>query len=235
MPRFEPFPGLLYDVATHDLAAGDRSALRRDRRGAARRPRRPPPPPGGAPRPPGRREGDANRYRVACRILGEWRDQGVLVQDPTPAFYVYRMDHVAEDGTPRHTTGVIGALELSPPGEGDILPHEETTQKDKTDRLEMLRYCRANTSAIWGLSPAAGLTELCQQADDLVGDWTDDDGVRHRLWRPGRPRPGRRRQRDRVAHDPSSWPTATTGTRRRSPTATSGGPTATRPAPTTWR
>ena len=40
-------------------------------------------------------------------------------------------------GEPRQTLGVIGALELEPPGTG-ILPHEETTPKAKTDRLELL-------------------------------------------------------------------------------------------------
>ena len=59
----------------------------------------------------------------------------------------------------RHTTGVIGALELSPPGT-DILPHEHTTKKAKSDRLDLLRSCRANLSAIWGLSLAKGLTDL---------------------------------------------------------------------------
>ena len=62
-------------------------------------------------------------------------------------------------GVERHTTGVIGALELSPPGT-DILPHEHTTPKAKSDRLDLLRSCRANLSAIWGLSLAKGLTDL---------------------------------------------------------------------------
>src|SRR3546814_20573969 len=64
--------------------------------------------------------------------------------------------------TPRcrsRTTGVIGALELSPPGT-DSLPHEHTTPKAKSDRLDLLRSCRANLSAIWGLSLAKGLTDL---------------------------------------------------------------------------
>ena len=62
-------------------------------------------------------------------------------------------------GVERRTTGVIGALELSPPGT-DILPHEHTTKKAKSDRLDLLRSCRANLSAIWGLSLAKGLTDL---------------------------------------------------------------------------
>jgi uncharacterized protein (DUF1015 family) len=63
-----------------------------------------------------------------------------------------------------------------------VLPHEHTTPKAKSDRLEMLRSCRANLSAIWGLSPAAGLTELLTPSTPL-GTWTGSDGTRHELGR----------------------------------------------------
>ncbi len=97
---------------------------------------------------------------MACRLLHEWQDDGVLVRDEAPTFTIYRMTFTDEAGVVRHTTGVIGALELWPPGAGEILPHEHTTKKAKSDRLDMLRSCRANLSAIWGLSLASGLTDL---------------------------------------------------------------------------
>ena len=87
-----------------------------------------------------------------------------------------------DDGVERHTTGVIGALELSPPGT-DILPHEHTTKKAKSDRLDLLRSCRANLSAIWGLSLAKGLTDLLPVHDVPLADLVDDDGIRHTIWR----------------------------------------------------
>ncbi len=59
-----------------------------------------------------------------------------------------------------HTTGVLGALELSKPGEGGILPHEHTTPKAKSDRLQLLQATGVQLSPIWGLSPARGLAEL---------------------------------------------------------------------------
>jgi uncharacterized protein (DUF1015 family) len=126
-------------------------------------------------------EGGEDRYRVATRLLADWRAEGVLVTDERPTFTVYRMSYVDDAGVDRHTTGVIGALELSPPGT-DILPHEHTTPKAKSDRLDMLRHTRANTSAIWGLSLAKGLTDLLPTGDDPVADFADDDGVRHTVW-----------------------------------------------------
>jgi uncharacterized protein (DUF1015 family) len=128
-------------------------------------------------------EPDRDRYAVAAARWSEWRRSGVLADDPEPALYVYRMGFHDPDGRPRQTTGVIGALELSEPAEGRILPHEHTTPKDKADRLSILRACRANLSPIWALSPAAGLGALCEPAGPPDARATDEDGVHHRLWR----------------------------------------------------
>ncbi len=127
-------------------------------------------------------ENGENRYDVACRLLHEWQDEGVLVTDDVPTFTVYRMTFTDEAGRVRKTTGVIGALELWAPGAGQILPHEQTTKKAKSDRLDMLRSCRANLSAIWGLSLASGLTDLLPTDDEPDDDWTDPDGVQHTVW-----------------------------------------------------
>jgi uncharacterized protein (DUF1015 family) len=105
------------------------------------------------------------------------------VADDAPSFYVYRMVYDDEQGRPRHTTGVIGALLLSPPGEDGILPHERTTPKAKSDRLDLLRATRHNLSPIWGLSLAEGLTALCHDVRAPDAEATDEDGVRHQLWR----------------------------------------------------
>ena len=149
--------------------------------------------------------------------------EGVLVDDDEPSFTVYRMEAPDEDGVVRHTTGVIGALELSRPGEGGILPHEFTTPKAKSDRLDLLRSTVANLSPVWGLSPAAGLTELLE-CDDRPSPTS-----RPTAWctRCGASptRPGSRPSPPPSAPSPSSSPTATTATRPRSPTATSAGPT----------
>ena len=78
---------------------------------------------------------------------------------------------------------MLGALTLERPGEGSILPHERTTPKAKSDRLDLLRATKANLSAIWGLSLATGLSKLLDPPGEALGDFTDDDGVRHQVWR----------------------------------------------------
>jgi uncharacterized protein (DUF1015 family) len=126
-------------------------------------------------------EAGVDRYEVARRLLADWQREGVLVADDRPTFTVYRMTYVDDAGRDRHTTGVIGALELTPPGT-DILPHEHTTPKAKSDRLDLLRATRANLSAIWGLSLAKGLTDLLPLEGEPAGDVVDEDGVRHTVW-----------------------------------------------------
>lgn len=128
-----------------------------------------------------RSTGDDDAYATAARLLDAWRDGGILHRDHVPAFYGYRMSFSDDTGKARSTVGVIGALGLEPPGEG-IVPHEETTPRDKTDRLELLRATRANLSPIWGLSPAAGLTKLLGSPSHPAERTVCPDGIVHEMW-----------------------------------------------------
>jgi len=179
--RFEPFAGIRYDLSRSDLAlviappydvidAPQRAELvGRDPHNAVLIDL------------PAEADGD-QRYEVAKGLLAGWCADGTLVVDDRPSFTIYRMTATDDAGVERHTTGVIGALQLSPPGT-DILPHEHTTKKAKSDRLDLLRSCRANLSAIWGLSLANGLTDLLPVDRLPLADLVDEDGVGHTIWR----------------------------------------------------
>src|ERR1700677_4030737 len=78
------------------------------------------------------------QYGEAARLLQGWQMSRALVREDKPALYGYRMSYVAPNGEARQTLGVMGALVLEPPGRG-ILPHENTTPKAKSDRLELIR------------------------------------------------------------------------------------------------
>ena len=183
MPRFEPFPGLRYSRshirALDDVVCPPYDVISEPERVAleARSPNnivRIELPSEDAEKP-------GDRYERAATLLDGWRDGGILHRDPAPAFYGYRMTFVDPAGTRRSTLGVIGALGLEPPGSG-ILPHEETTPKAKTDRLDLLRATRANLSPIWGLSPCTGLSDLIDAPERPADHATDEDRVLHELW-----------------------------------------------------
>lgn len=115
-----------------------------------------------------------DRYQVAAHLLSSWLERGAIVVDPRPAFYPYRM--TSPDGTV--TTGVIGALGVG----DDVLPHEETMPKPRSDRLDLLRATGANLSPIWGLSLTKGLTAAFAPAGPPASRAVDHDGVLHELW-----------------------------------------------------
>ena len=185
VPRFEPFRATRYaaDLPLDDVTAPPYDVLSADdvARLAARHPRNivrvdvPGP------------DDDHERYEHAAQRLTAWRDEGTLVVDPLPSFTIYRMAFRTPDGRRRETVGVLGALEVVDEGAGGVLPHERTTPKAKTDRLDLTRTTGANLSPVWGLSLAAGLTQQLAAAGTLVGECTDEHGVVHRAERVDEP------------------------------------------------
>lgn len=131
-------------------------------------------------------EGGRDRFEVAADLWRSWQDEGVLQTDAEPTFYVSRMSFTDEAGATRSTTGVIGAIELGVPGEGDVLPHERTTPKPKGERLNLQRSCQANLSPVWGLSMASGLSDVIAPSGKPdgrhLGRSVDAEGVVHELW-----------------------------------------------------
>ncbi|HVA61638.1 MAG TPA: DUF1015 domain-containing protein [Mycobacteriales bacterium] len=181
MPRFEPFRGLRYNPDEAPIAQliappydviGSAERVHLATRHAANAVLVELPEPD--------LQGGRDRYKVAADLFEMWQAEGIVLTDPVPCLYPYRMTDTAG----RSSTGVLGALGLADPGEeSDILPHEQTLPKPKSDRLDLLRATGANLSPIWGLSMSPGLTATFDPTDDEpVVDAFDDDGVRHQLW-----------------------------------------------------
>jgi len=126
--------------------------------------------------------GGDDRYEVAASTLASWLDDGVLVEDRQPTFTLYRLAFTDETGGDREIVGVLGGLEVVDEGAGGVLPHERTTPKASTDRLDLTRATRANLSPVWGLSLATGLAELLAEPGEPVGR-VIEDGVTHTVER----------------------------------------------------
>ncbi len=115
----------------------------------------------------------------ATRLLGEWRDAGVLAREPDPAFWWLAQDYVGPDGVPRTREGVVASLRLEPYENRVILPHERTHAGPKEGRLRLLRTTRTELEPIFLLwDGSIGLEGLGDP--DLE---VDDGGVASRLWR----------------------------------------------------
>jgi uncharacterized protein (DUF1015 family) len=179
MPRFEPFAGLRYDTRKVDLSAviappydvidePERERLARQHSANAVRVELPQ---------PDHRAG-LDRYQNAAVLLREWMEAGTLVADPGPRCYAYRM--TTPEG--RTTTGVIGALGVDPASAAEVLPHEQTLPKPKSDRLDLIRATNANLSPVWGLSLTPGLSATFEPEGSPDAAATDHDGVLHQLW-----------------------------------------------------
>lgn len=121
----------------------------------------------------------SDRYTLAASRMATWLDQGVLVRDDTPSLTLYRMHFTDETGRVRRTVGVIGALEVVDDRAEGVLPHERTTPKAKTDRLDLTRATHCNLSPVWGLSLTAGVSDLLHEPGESTGRCTDEHGVEH--------------------------------------------------------
>ena len=126
-------------------------------------------------------------YLAAAENLSGWIQSGVLVRDESPSFTLYRMQFRDTLGNRRNIVGVLGGLEVVDEGAGDVLPHERTTPKAKTDRLDLTRATDANLSPVWGLSLAPGLSELLKAPAEVVGSYVDDQAVTHTVERVSDP------------------------------------------------
>lgn len=142
----------------------------------------------------------ADRHRQAANTLRRWLAGGVLAPDPEPALYVYEQRR--GDLLQR---GVIGALALSTPAEGVVLPHEDVMPDIVEDRAALMRATATNlepllltyrgeggptgspadaTTGTTGGTATTGTTAVVERTalrEPLLST-TTEDGFCHRLW-----------------------------------------------------
>ena len=125
----------------------------------------------------------SDAYANASHLLQSCIKDGVLQRDDEPSLTLYRTSFTDETGKSRNIVGVIGSLEVVDEGAGGVLPHEQTTPKAKTDRLDLTRATDANLSPVWGLSTKIGLSALLSEPGEPVGSVVDAEGVIHSVER----------------------------------------------------
>ncbi|MYV69476.1 DUF1015 family protein, partial [Streptomyces sp. SID2131] len=122
------------------------------------------------------------RHRKAAVTLDRWLADGVLAPDPVPALYVYEQ---RGDGILQR--GIIGALELSAPEAGVVLPHEDVMPHVVEDRADLMRTTAANLEPLLLTyvgeegGGADAVIERAAEREPLLST-TTEDGFCHRLW-----------------------------------------------------
>lgn len=120
-------------------------------------------------------------YAKAAQILRLRVDDGTLVRDTLPCYYLYRLE---QDG---HTqTGIVCACSIDEYEDGTIRRHESTTAAKEADRIEHIRVTGAQTGPILLAYPDdPTLDRLVRQGSGAAPlyDFTDDGGVRQTVWR----------------------------------------------------
>ncbi len=118
----------------------------------------------------------------ACRLLADWADAGVVVDDERPCLYAYEIALV--DG--RRRLGICGLVALEDTAKGGILPHESTVDKTIDERLGLLEETRTDLEPILMMCEASAemeaLLELAVGRGEPTGEHTDEFGHTHRLF-----------------------------------------------------
>ena len=119
-------------------------------------------------------------YAKAAENLNRMIAAGVLIRDPKPCYYVYRLTW---RGRPQ--TGLVVVASLADYASNRIRRHELTTPVKEDDRVHQIEAVNAQTGPVMMAYPAAPDIDAMLArgaARTAEVDVTADDGVRHQLW-----------------------------------------------------
>ncbi|MEV6385059.1 DUF1015 domain-containing protein [Streptomyces sp. NPDC051773] len=123
------------------------------------------------------------RDEQAADTLRRWLADGVLAADAEPGLYVYEQ----ADGSILQR-GLIGALRLSEPSAGVVLPHEDVIPHVIADRAALMRATGTNMEPLLltyrGDGATTGATAVVERTTERAPllATTTEDGFSHRLW-----------------------------------------------------
>jgi uncharacterized protein (DUF1015 family) len=129
-----------------------------------------------------------NVYTRAKEYLQKWFQEGVLIREEQPAYYVYHQTFPLPSGESITRKAFICAFELSGFDEGIVLPHERTHAGPKVDRLNLTRATETYFGNIFMLYPdsenriSAIFDEAIQRQPDMEAQELYEKDVQHQVW-----------------------------------------------------
>ena len=119
-------------------------------------------------------------YAKAAENLQKMREEGVLLRDPVPHFYIYRLKwrgHVQ--------TGIVAVASVAAYDQNRIRKHEFTRPVKEDDRVRQIEAVGAQTGPVMLAYPRAPhIDEMIRQGASGTPEFEvkADDGITHTLW-----------------------------------------------------
>ncbi|MEW6051594.1 MAG: DUF1015 family protein [Candidatus Zixiibacteriota bacterium] len=119
-------------------------------------------------------------YQRAAENLNRLRHDTILVQDPSPCFYVYRLTM-----NKRSQTGLVALTSVDEYDRGIIKKHEHTRPEKVKDRANHIIQVNAQVGPVFTAfrcnATVGGIFDRIAAQKPQV-DFTASDGIRHELW-----------------------------------------------------
>lgn len=135
-----------------------------------------------------------NKYSRAQKMLEDWLNQGFLLPEKSPSFYLH-VHQFRYKGNSFSRTTLLTRVKLEESGveseRKTVYPHEGTLEGPKLDRLNLLRACQSNLSPIFALYEnqeekiRLSLAD-CQESAPVIQS-SGPDGETHNLWAIDKP------------------------------------------------
>jgi uncharacterized protein (DUF1015 family) len=130
---------------------------------------------------------DNNVYTRAAQKVREWIGENILVQDGTPAIYVYTQEfQVPGMETRRTRAGFISLIRVEDYDAKVVFRHEHTLSGPKADRIELLRRTGAQTGQLFFLyeDPARQIDSMLEtiSRQSPAIELRDEYDTIHRVW-----------------------------------------------------
>lgn len=124
---------------------------------------------------------DRQVYEQAKRKLQQFMDEGILVMDEKPMFYIYRQIMKG-----RVQTGLVATTSIDEYLSNDIKKHELTREEKEQDRINHFDVTDANTEPIFLTYRHSDVIEKAMndyiKFHDPDYDFKTDDGITHIFW-----------------------------------------------------
>lgn len=120
-------------------------------------------------------------YEKAASMLNTWVDDGILISDAEPAYYVYEL---IMNG--RSQTGIVACAAIDDYLGNVIKKHENTREEKEIDRIRHVDTCNAQTGPIFlAYRSQSIINEIVSKTQKKAPlySFTADDNIAHHVWK----------------------------------------------------